>query len=174
MPVRRDAEGDRPVRRVLPDRRITIIHQLITVVFKFLTEVVEHRPSFMAGRTAQAVLPGESRNACADWLRLEVERLGLELQLGKTRQQRTCDNGAAWRAYACLHQKLILYYPQISKSGWHSWKCQKPTLAPSSRTRKNPQEVLPPYRDKIYITHLILCKCFFTFFLQCLREISWV
>src|ERR1700741_2626873 len=61
MPDRRDAEGDRPVTRILPDRRIAIVHQLIAVVFEFLAEVVEHWPRLVAGRTGETILASEGR-----------------------------------------------------------------------------------------------------------------
>src|SRR5579864_9185086 len=61
MPDRRDAEGDRPVTRILPDRRIAIVHQLITVVFEFLAEVVEHWPRLVAGGTAETILASKGR-----------------------------------------------------------------------------------------------------------------
>jgi len=61
MPDRRDAEHHRPVPRILPDRGIAIVHELIAVVLELLAEVVQHRPRLVAGRAAQAVLAGESR-----------------------------------------------------------------------------------------------------------------
>ena len=61
VPLRNNAEGDRPVRRILPDRSIPIVHQLVAVVLKLLAKVVEHRPSFVAGGAAQAIFPGKGR-----------------------------------------------------------------------------------------------------------------
>src|ERR1700676_4311936 len=59
MPDRNDAEGNRPVARVLPDRGIPVFHELVAVVLKLLAEIVEHRPRLMTGRTAQPILPGK-------------------------------------------------------------------------------------------------------------------
>src|SRR6202790_4121913 len=61
MPLRRDPESYRPVRRILPDWGIPIVHQLITVVFEFLSEIVEHRPSLVTGRASQSIFSGECR-----------------------------------------------------------------------------------------------------------------
>ena len=58
--MRNNAEGDRPVRRILPDRSIPIIHQLIAVVLELLAKVVEHRPGFVAGGAAQTIFARES------------------------------------------------------------------------------------------------------------------
>src|ERR1700751_4729050 len=63
MPDRGDAECRGPVGSILPDRRVAIVHQLIPVVFKFLTEEIEHRPAFMTSGTPQTILPGERRNS---------------------------------------------------------------------------------------------------------------
>ncbi len=60
-PEGRKAECDGPVPIVLPDGSVAIVHELIAVVFELLAEVIQHRPTFMTGRTAQAILPGESR-----------------------------------------------------------------------------------------------------------------
>src|SRR5277367_3528472 len=59
VPDGKDAEGDRPIARILPDRGIAVVHQLIAVILELLSKVVEHRPRLMASRAAQAVLPGE-------------------------------------------------------------------------------------------------------------------
>src|SRR5260370_14487370 len=59
VPNRQDAEGDRPVSGILPDRGVAVVHELIAVVFEFLAEVVEHGPGLVAGRAAQAVFSGE-------------------------------------------------------------------------------------------------------------------
>src|SRR5580704_11159340 len=59
MPDRRDAEGDRPVGGILPDRCVPIVHQLISVVFELLSKVIQHRPGFVARRTPQAILASE-------------------------------------------------------------------------------------------------------------------
>src|SRR5260370_28498007 len=47
MPARKDTKRHRPVSRILPDRSIAIVHELIAVVFEFLAEVIQHRPTFM-------------------------------------------------------------------------------------------------------------------------------
>src|SRR5579859_2858045 len=61
VPDWNDTERNRPISRVLPDRGIAVIHQLVAVVFELLPKVIEHRPGLMAGGTAEAVLTGESR-----------------------------------------------------------------------------------------------------------------
>src|SRR6185437_8286609 len=61
VPARRNSYGHRPITVVLPDRSVPIIHQLVAVVLELLAEVVEHRPGFMTGRTAQAILSREGR-----------------------------------------------------------------------------------------------------------------
>src|SRR3984893_10491072 len=61
MPDRKDTEGDWPVRWILPDRSIALVHELVAVVFELLAEVIQHGPTFMTGRTTQAVLSGEGR-----------------------------------------------------------------------------------------------------------------
>src|ERR1035441_2669840 len=50
VPDGSDAEGERPVSGILPDRRIAVVHKLIAVVFELLAEIVEHRPTFMTSR----------------------------------------------------------------------------------------------------------------------------
>ena len=61
VPDRRDAESDWPVARVLPDRGVAIIHELIAVVFEFLAEEIQHRPTFMTSGATQAIFSGEGR-----------------------------------------------------------------------------------------------------------------
>src|SRR5947208_16609540 len=51
VPKRCHAERDRPIGGILPDWRITIVHQLVAVVFELLSKVVQHWPGFMASRT---------------------------------------------------------------------------------------------------------------------------
>src|ERR1700676_2326613 len=58
MPDRKDTERYRPVSGILPDRSIALVHELVAVVFEFLAKVIQHGPTFMTGRTAEAVLPG--------------------------------------------------------------------------------------------------------------------
>ena len=55
-----DAEGD--VGGVLPDRRVTIVAELVASVLEPLAERVELGPRGVTGRTWQAVLPGEGRD----------------------------------------------------------------------------------------------------------------
>src|SRR5713101_7475498 len=62
VPVGNDAKCSWPIRGVLPDWRIPVVHQLIAVVFELLSKVIQHGPSFMTGGTAQAVFPGKCRN----------------------------------------------------------------------------------------------------------------
>src|SRR5580704_11639442 len=49
MPDRSHTESDGPISRILPDWSITIVHELVAVVFKFLAEEIQHRPTFMTG-----------------------------------------------------------------------------------------------------------------------------
>src|SRR3984957_13899041 len=59
VPDRHNAESDRPVSRILPDRGIAVVHELIAVIFELLPKVIQHRPGLVTRRTAQAVLAGE-------------------------------------------------------------------------------------------------------------------
>src|SRR5579862_9696287 len=61
MPVWSDAERDRPIGWVLPDRRVAIVHELIPVIFELLAEIIQHRPCFMAGGAAQAIFASKCR-----------------------------------------------------------------------------------------------------------------
>src|SRR5579872_3578642 len=61
VPDRNDTERDRPVSRILPDGGIAVIHQLVAVVFELLAKVIEHRPGFVTGGTAETVFTGECR-----------------------------------------------------------------------------------------------------------------
>src|ERR1700686_1927175 len=61
MPDRQDTERYRPVSGILPDRSIALVHELVAVVFELLAEVIQHGPTFMTGRTAQAVFSSEGR-----------------------------------------------------------------------------------------------------------------
>src|ERR1700680_2012327 len=61
VPVRNDAKGNWPIGRVLPDRSVPVVHQLVAVVFELLSKVVQHRQSLVAGGTSQAVLSGKGR-----------------------------------------------------------------------------------------------------------------
>ena len=47
--------------RILPDRGVPVVHELVAVVFEFLAKVIQHGPGLMTGRTAQTVLAGEGR-----------------------------------------------------------------------------------------------------------------
>src|SRR5947209_19998449 len=62
------SQGNGPIRRILPDRRVTVVHELVAVVFELLSKVIQHWPSFMARRTAQSVF------SCEGWKR--VRRTG--------------------------------------------------------------------------------------------------
>ncbi len=61
VPDRRDTEDHRPISRVLPDRGVAIVHELVAVVFELLSKVVQHRPGLVASRAPQPILSGESR-----------------------------------------------------------------------------------------------------------------
>src|ERR1700752_3833487 len=62
MPVRSEAEGDRPVGWVLVDGSIPFVSHLISVVLELLPKRAELRPNFVARRAGHAVLPGERRD----------------------------------------------------------------------------------------------------------------
>src|SRR6266545_4059563 len=62
MDLRRRAHRDRPVRVVLPNRRVAIVAQLVPVVFEALAEGVQLGPRGVAGGAAQAVLAGKGGN----------------------------------------------------------------------------------------------------------------
>src|SRR6266700_1790280 len=62
MPLRRDAEGDWEIARLLVDRGVVLVHELISVVTEGLPKVVKFRPSGVASRTRQAILPGKCGN----------------------------------------------------------------------------------------------------------------
>src|SRR5215472_11070544 len=61
MPVRGDAEGHGPIRRVLVDGSIFLISQLIAVVLELLPKRAELRPGLVARRARHAVLACEGR-----------------------------------------------------------------------------------------------------------------
>ena len=62
VPVRSNAHGHRPVRRVHPDRRIAIVVELIAVVFEVLSEAIQLRPCFVTCGAGQPILSGEGRD----------------------------------------------------------------------------------------------------------------
>src|SRR5437763_2440225 len=66
MPIRSDAKRYRPVRRLLKYRGITVIAQLIAVIFEHLAEVVQLGPGFVTGRARKPILAGK----CGDSARL--------------------------------------------------------------------------------------------------------
>src|SRR5580698_402769 len=74
MPDRRDAERNRKVGRVLPDRRVAIVHQLVAVVAKHLAKIIQLRPRRMARRTRQTVLSREGRYRLHSWYRHRARR----------------------------------------------------------------------------------------------------
>src|SRR5712691_6810582 len=41
------AQSDGPVGRVLPDRSVAIIHELVAVVLKLLAKIIQHWPGLM-------------------------------------------------------------------------------------------------------------------------------
>ena len=47
MPVRSDSQRDGPVGRILPYRRIAVVHQLVAVVLESLAKDIELRPRFV-------------------------------------------------------------------------------------------------------------------------------
>src|SRR4051812_17557160 len=51
MPMRRDTHGDWPVRRVLINGGVAIVHQLVAVIAKVLPETIQLRPCFVTSRT---------------------------------------------------------------------------------------------------------------------------
>src|ERR1700693_1956389 len=61
VPNRSDAEGHRPVGRVLIDGGISIISKLIAVILKGLAERTQHRPRLMARGARQPIFARERR-----------------------------------------------------------------------------------------------------------------
>src|SRR5579864_2629409 len=59
VPDWRNTERYWPVPRILPDRGIPVVHELVAVVLELLAKIVQHRPGLMTGRAAQTVLPGK-------------------------------------------------------------------------------------------------------------------
>src|ERR1700719_2680439 len=59
MPVRRDAERHRPVRRLLENGGIAIVPHLVSVVFKLLPKRAQLRPRLMARGTWHAIFSCE-------------------------------------------------------------------------------------------------------------------
>src|SRR4029077_3555939 len=55
------SEGDWPVRRVLPDRRIPIGHQLVASVCETPAQVVQNCPCNVTGRASKAIFSGKRR-----------------------------------------------------------------------------------------------------------------
>src|SRR5258708_14056948 len=65
VPDRQDAESNRPVPRVLPDRSIAIIHELVAVILELLSKVIPHRPGLVPPWPAQSILSCEIRPSLA-------------------------------------------------------------------------------------------------------------
>src|ERR1700730_4981679 len=63
VPDRSNAERDRPIPGILPNRSVTVVHELVPVIFEFLAKIVQHGPGFMTRRAAQSILPGKCRQS---------------------------------------------------------------------------------------------------------------
>src|ERR1700687_3878292 len=63
VPLRRDAEGHRPIGRLLKDGSVSVVSHLVSVVFELLSEGAEFRPRFMARRARHSVLSCECRKS---------------------------------------------------------------------------------------------------------------
>src|ERR1700687_771175 len=63
MPDGRDAEGKRPIRSILEDGSVALIHHLVAVVFEVLAKWTELGPGFMTGGARHAVLASERRQS---------------------------------------------------------------------------------------------------------------
>ena len=59
---RGDADTDGEITQILPDGSITVVHQLVAVVFEHLAEVIEFGPSFVTGGATKSVLACEGGN----------------------------------------------------------------------------------------------------------------
>src|SRR5882724_4242076 len=62
VPVGGDAEADRPVCRLVENRSVLVVPELVAVVFEDLAEIVELGPSLMAGGAGKSILTCETRN----------------------------------------------------------------------------------------------------------------
>src|ERR1700704_490723 len=59
MPVRSDTKGDWPVRRLLKNGSVAVVHHLVAVVLECLAKVIQFGPSLVTGRTGHTVLACE-------------------------------------------------------------------------------------------------------------------
>ena len=58
MPLRRYAKRNRPIRRVLVNGGVAIVHQLVAVVLEHLAKGAQPGPRVMAGRARHVILSG--------------------------------------------------------------------------------------------------------------------
>src|SRR5205823_14677428 len=86
VPEWRHAEGDWPIRRILPYRRIAVVHQLIAVILELLSKVIQHRPGLVARRTSQPIFSGEG------WQCIRTVRKG-EKKTNEQKQTRETSSG---------------------------------------------------------------------------------
>src|SRR5882762_742679 len=80
VPVGGDAEADRPVCRLVENRGVLVVPELVAVVFEDLAEIVEFGPSLMAGGAGKSILTCEGRN-------------GLRARTGGNQEQRQRNQG---------------------------------------------------------------------------------
>ena len=66
VPDRNDAERDRPIAGILPDRGIPVVHQLVAVVFEFLAKEIQHRPASWQAEQRKPYFLAKAGMALAD------------------------------------------------------------------------------------------------------------
>ena len=99
----------------MPDRRIAVVHQLIAVVAKHLAEIIQLRPSGVAGGARQSVLARESRNRHNLSGRQSLGRLGVGEQhrqndQGKNGQSQSAAIGSAGAKFQDATKAYTLLY----------------------------------------------------------------
>src|SRR6266403_1866174 len=62
VPIGSDTKGDRPVRRLLKNGSVAVVHHLVAVIFEGLPKIVELGPRFMTSRAAHAVFTSKGRD----------------------------------------------------------------------------------------------------------------
>src|SRR5262249_7103648 len=62
VPLRGDADTDGEITQVLPDGSITVVHQLVAIVFEDLAEIIQLGPGFVTGGATKPVFAGEGGN----------------------------------------------------------------------------------------------------------------
>src|SRR5882762_5217801 len=100
VPVGGDAEADRPVCRLVENRGVLVVPELVAVVFEDLAEIVEFGPSLMAGGAGKSILTCEGRNGLRPRARRNDEQSQREKSEGPRAESRLL---AATTYIACVH-----------------------------------------------------------------------